>query len=135
MSRASSYGEVSQKPSRGGGSVDRSGSRVVHDHCPAVRDDDSRCLSVHCRAPCEISERADQQYVAAAQLIVTADAAGERDLAIHHAQRAWAEREPLFILFARHFPEWRSIRSDPRFQAILREMDGQESSKFPPPRP
>jgi hypothetical protein len=29
----------------------------------------------------------------------------------------------LFILCARHFPEWRTIRADPRFQAILREMD------------
>jgi hypothetical protein len=29
----------------------------------------------------------------------------------------------MFILFARHHRIWRSIGSDPRFQAILREMD------------
>jgi len=56
-------------------------------------------------------------------LLGPAEAAGHRDLAIAYAQRAWADREPMFLLFARHFPEWRSIRSDPRFQVILREMD------------
>jgi hypothetical protein len=64
-----------------------------------------------------------QSYVPATALIIPADAAGHRDLSIQYAERAWAEREPMFILLARHHPEWRSIRSDPRFQAILREMD------------
>jgi TolB-like protein len=71
----------------------------------------------------EIIERAAHSYVPAAQMIAPAEAAGQRDLAIRYAERAWAEREPQFILFASHFPEWRSIRSDPRFQAILRDMD------------
>ncbi len=71
----------------------------------------------------ELTERAGHSYVPAAQLMGPAEATGQRDLAIQYAQRAWAEREPMFILMARHFPEWRSIRSDPRFQAILREMD------------
>lgn len=51
------------------------------------------------------------------------EAAGHRDLAIGFAERAWAKREPTFILFARHHPLWRSIRSDPRFQAIVRDMN------------
>ena len=72
----------------------------------------------------ELTERRKRSYVAATQLIGPADAAGHRDLAIQYAERAWAEREPPFILFARHFPEFRSLRADPRFQAILREMDG-----------
>ena len=71
----------------------------------------------------ELTERAEHSYVPANQLIAPAEAVGRRDLAIQYAERAWAEREPPFILFARYFPEWRSIRSDPRFQAILREMD------------
>jgi hypothetical protein len=29
----------------------------------------------------------------------------------------------MFILLARHHRLWRLVRSDPRFQAILREMD------------
>jgi hypothetical protein len=39
------------------------------------------------------------------------------------ARRAWDEREPTFILHARYFPEYRTLRSDPRFAAIVREMD------------
>jgi TolB-like protein/Tfp pilus assembly protein PilF len=71
----------------------------------------------------ELTERAERTYVPHAALVAPADAAGHHDLAIHHAERAWAEQEPGFILRARYFPEWRSIRSDPRFQAILRKMD------------
>ena len=38
-------------------------------------------------------------------------------------RRAWDEREPVFILHARHFPEFRNLHWDPRFAEILREMD------------
>jgi TolB-like protein/Tfp pilus assembly protein PilF len=71
----------------------------------------------------ELTDRAARSYVPAAELIVPADESGDRDLAIRYAERAWAEREPQFILFARHHRIWRSVRSDPHFQAILREMD------------
>jgi hypothetical protein len=40
-----------------------------------------------------------------------------------YARRAWDEREPSFILWARHFPPYRRLHADPRFAAILREMD------------
>jgi hypothetical protein len=33
------------------------------------------------------------------------------------------EREPPFLLWARRFPLFRSLDGDPRFAAILREMD------------
>jgi hypothetical protein len=61
--------------------------------------------------------------VGPSQFMMLAQAAGHRDLAIQYAERAWAELDTTFILFARHHPLWRSIRSDARFQAILREMD------------
>jgi hypothetical protein len=38
-------------------------------------------------------------------------------------RRAWDEREPPFILHARHFPEFRTMRSDPSFATILGEMN------------
>jgi serine/threonine protein kinase/tetratricopeptide (TPR) repeat protein len=71
----------------------------------------------------ELMDRALRSYVSATHLALTADAAGRREEAMAFARRAWDEREPSFILWARHFPQYRALRSDPRFAAILREMD------------
>jgi serine/threonine-protein kinase len=71
----------------------------------------------------ELMDRASQRYVSPAHLALTADAAGDREEAIVFARRAWDEREPSFILWARQFPQYRALHSDPRFAAILREMD------------
>ncbi|HEY0872821.1 MAG TPA: tetratricopeptide repeat protein [Vicinamibacterales bacterium] len=71
----------------------------------------------------ELVARAGREYMPNGVLLAAADAAGHRDLAIQYAERAWAEREPAFIVTVRHYPEIREVRSDPRFQAILREMD------------
>ena len=71
----------------------------------------------------ELMDRALRGYVSATYLALTAEAAGQREEALAFARRAWDEREPPFILHARHFPEFRTLHSDPRFAAILREMD------------
>jgi TolB-like protein/Flp pilus assembly protein TadD len=71
----------------------------------------------------ELIDRASRGYVAASHLALTASAAGNRDEAMAFARRAWDEREPSFILWARHFPQYRTLHSDPRFAAILREMN------------
>ena len=71
----------------------------------------------------ELMDRAFQGYVSASHLALTAEAAGQREEAMAFARRAWDEREPSFILWARHFPQYRTLHSDPRFAAILREMD------------
>jgi tetratricopeptide (TPR) repeat protein len=70
----------------------------------------------------ELLERAARVYVPLAHLVLTAEAAGQHEEALAFARRAWDEREPPFIIHARHFPEFRTLRSDPRFAAILREM-------------
>jgi hypothetical protein len=71
----------------------------------------------------ELTERAQRTYLPFALLINAAEAAGQHDLAMDYGRRSWEAREPGFILFARHHPEWAPLRSDPRFQALLREMD------------
>ena len=71
----------------------------------------------------ELMDRVSRSYVSPAHLALTAEAAGEREEAIAFARRAWDEREPSFILWARHFPQYRALHSDPRFAAILREMN------------
>jgi len=48
---------------------------------------------------------------------------GEHENAIGFARRAWDEREPAFILWARQFPHYRTLHSDPRFASILLEMN------------
>jgi hypothetical protein len=54
---------------------------------------------------------------------LTAEASGQRDIAIAFARHAWEEREQPFILWARHFPQYRTVRMDTRFVATLLEMD------------
>jgi adenylate cyclase len=71
----------------------------------------------------ELLDRASRGYVSPAHLALTAEAAGEREEALAFARRAWDEREPAFVLWARHFPQYRALRPDSRFAAILREMD------------
>ncbi len=71
----------------------------------------------------ELVDRASGAYVPLTYLALTAEASGQHEEAMSLARRAWDAREPTFILHARHFPEFRSLRSDPRFVAILREMN------------
>jgi serine/threonine protein kinase/tetratricopeptide (TPR) repeat protein len=71
----------------------------------------------------ELLDRAVRGYIPAAHLAISAEASGQREEAIAFARRAWDEREPPFTLWARHFPQYRSLRADPRFAAILHEMD------------
>jgi serine/threonine protein kinase/tetratricopeptide (TPR) repeat protein len=71
----------------------------------------------------ELIDRASGSYVSPTHLALTAEAAGRHEEAMSFARRAWDEREPSFILWARHFPQYRILHSDPRFAAILREMD------------
>ena len=74
-------------------------------------------------------DRASRGYVSASHLALTAEAAGQHEEAMAFARRAWDEREPSFILWARHFPQYRTLHSDPRFAAILREMDSPEENE------
>jgi serine/threonine protein kinase/Tfp pilus assembly protein PilF len=71
----------------------------------------------------ELMDRASRGYVSATHLALTAEAAEQHEEAMAFARRAWDERDPAFILWGRHFPPYRALHSDPRFAAILREMD------------
>jgi eukaryotic-like serine/threonine-protein kinase len=71
----------------------------------------------------ELMDRASRAYVSQTYLALTAEACGQHEEAMTFVRRAWDEREPPFILHARHFPEFRTMRSDPSFAAILGEMN------------
>ena len=77
----------------------------------------------------ELMDRASRGYISASYLALSAEAAGQREEALAFARRAWDERDPAFILHARHFTEFRTLRSDPRFAAILGEMDSPEENE------
>ncbi|HEY7187631.1 MAG TPA: protein kinase [Vicinamibacterales bacterium] len=77
----------------------------------------------------ELMDRVSRIYVSPTHLALTAESAGEREEAMAFSRRAWDEREPSFILWARHFPPYRTLHSDPRFGAILREMNAPEEDE------
>ena len=76
----------------------------------------------------ELMDRASRGYASPSHLALTAEATGRRDDAMAFARRAWDDREPSFILWARHFPQYRPLHADPRFAAILREMDSPDEN-------
>ena len=76
----------------------------------------------------ELMDRASRSYVSPSHLVLTAESAGQHEEAMAFARRAWDEREPAFILWARQFPQYRALHPDPRFAAILREMDSPDEN-------
>ena len=70
----------------------------------------------------ELRQRATYEFVPLTYLALTAESAGDIDDAVALARQAWNDREPTFLLHARHFPEFRTLRADMRFAAIIREQ-------------
>jgi TolB-like protein/Tfp pilus assembly protein PilF len=75
----------------------------------------------------DLAARAATRYVALAFLASAAASGGRLEQALALARRAWDDREPTFMLWARHYHEYDRLRDDPRFQAILQEMDAASS--------
>jgi TolB-like protein/Flp pilus assembly protein TadD len=71
----------------------------------------------------ELVARAATGFIPATQLILSADAAGDREEALAYARKALDDREPPFILLTRHWPEFAGLRQDPRFAALLDELE------------
>jgi serine/threonine-protein kinase len=67
----------------------------------------------------EAEERAKREYVQPCMLAIAAIAAGDREKSLAYIERAESERDPLFVLLARLWPEYDPMRSDPRFNAIV----------------
>jgi TolB-like protein/Tfp pilus assembly protein PilF len=74
----------------------------------------------------ELVQRAAAGYIPLTQLALTADAVGDRDQALAYARQALDQLEPPFVLLARHWPEFRELRQDERFAALVRELDDPE---------
>jgi tetratricopeptide (TPR) repeat protein len=64
--------------------------------------------------------RSKGSYVSFSRFARTYAALGEKDLAVQALEKAFAEREPMAWLNVD--PEWDPIRSDPRFQDLVRRV-------------
>ncbi|MBZ5561642.1 MAG: winged helix-turn-helix domain-containing protein [Acidobacteriia bacterium] len=69
--------------------------------------------------------RSKRTYVSATGIAVHYADAGEKDRAMEWLEKAYAERKPDMVHLG-VAPDWDPVRSDPRFQALLRRMN------FPP---
>ena len=67
----------------------------------------------------EAEERETREHMQPCMMAYAAAAAGEPEKAIAYADRAERERDPLFVLLARLWPEYAPLRKDPRFNAIV----------------
>ena len=70
----------------------------------------------------EAEERSTREYMQPSMLTYAAVSAGEVEKAIAYAERAEAERDPLFVILARLWPAYAILRKDPRFRAIVKRL-------------
>jgi TolB-like protein/DNA-binding winged helix-turn-helix (wHTH) protein len=73
----------------------------------------------------ELKERARQRYVSGFLLAEAYGGLGEKDQALTWLERAYEDRDQ-WMVFVNSYPGLDPLRSEPRFQAVLRRM------KFPP---
>jgi serine/threonine-protein kinase len=67
----------------------------------------------------EVEARSQREYVQPCMLAIAATAAGESEKSLAYIERAESERDPLFVLLARLWPEYEPLRNDPRFNATV----------------
>ena len=66
--------------------------------------------------------RARGEYVQPVSLAISALGAGHRELALQHLREAARVRDPMLAATGLHGPMFTSIRQDPEYQAILKEL-------------
>ena len=70
----------------------------------------------------ELEVRGSREYIQPAMLTAAAASLQETDQAIAFAQQALDDRDPLFVLLARTWPDYNNIRADVRFQKIVSRL-------------
>jgi len=70
----------------------------------------------------ELEARGARDYIQPAMLASAAAAVGEMDRAIAFAQKALDDKDPLFVLLARTWPDYEPLRADSRFQEIVSKL-------------
>ena len=70
----------------------------------------------------DMQRREATEYLQPVMMAYAASAAGDMDQAVACADRAERERDPLFPLLARSWPEFEALRQDSRFREIVDRM-------------
>jgi tetratricopeptide (TPR) repeat protein len=70
----------------------------------------------------ELEVRSAREYIQPTMLTAAAAAIGQIDRAIAFAQQALDDGDPLFVMLARTWPDYNSLRTDPRFHEILSKL-------------
>jgi len=69
----------------------------------------------------ELLKRSTERYVSPYSIALTYNGLGERDEALAWLERALEQRDPRMV-FLKVEPKWNNLRSDPRFQDLLRRV-------------
>lgn len=70
----------------------------------------------------ELEARSVSEYIQPGMLAIAADAAGKREQALLFAQQAVDIRDPIFVMTARCWPQFRNLRTDVRFLEVVRQL-------------
>ena len=70
----------------------------------------------------ELEARSWREYLQPSMLAVAASAVGEMDQAIAYAQEAVEKRDPLFVMIARSWPQYKKLRTDARFREVVSRL-------------
>jgi tetratricopeptide (TPR) repeat protein len=70
----------------------------------------------------ELEARSAREYIQPSMLAPAAAAMGEMDRAIAFAQQALNDKDPLFVMLARTWPDYERMRTDPRFAKIVSRL-------------
>src|SRR6185503_12538476 len=71
----------------------------------------------------EFEARRTREYIQPAMLTAAAAVVGETDRAIAFAQQALDDRDPLFVMLARTWPDYQRLQADSRFLAIVSQLN------------
>ncbi|HSE34080.1 MAG TPA: hypothetical protein VLA93_21080 [Pyrinomonadaceae bacterium] len=71
----------------------------------------------------EMKARNAREYIQPAMLIAAAAAVGETDQAIAYARDALDNKDPLFVMLARSWPNYERLRQDSRFREVVARLN------------
>jgi DTW domain-containing protein YfiP len=70
----------------------------------------------------ELVARSEREYIQKSMLAPAAAAVGKMDQAIAFAQQALVDKDPLFVMLARTWPDYAGLRRESRFLEIVSHL-------------